>query len=281
MFALVIALFYLRPLSAEPTPAALSAFHSYGRTVESTLNEQHRSSATFLPQVSPSVRQRLLRGELLIEQIKPPDDPALAGALLHHWRGTAFVPEADAQSFERLLKNLNAFPQVFAPEVLRARVFTRQEDYVQASLRVRQKARHRGCYGHDLRHYVRPARSAPWIQRLPKHVHLRGRGCGHCRRACTDLQPGTRLSVATEHLLDIRRARRAGFTCRSSRSRLPAPFRSVSVGLSAPTWRVCLGQPSSSRYAPPALHLRREHNERPRQQRECLLRTGPPPESKP
>jgi hypothetical protein len=63
----------------------------------------------------------------------------LPGALLHHWRGTAFAPGATAADFERLLRDFDAYPKRFAPEVLRAKVIADGGDRMQAWMRVRQK----------------------------------------------------------------------------------------------------------------------------------------------
>ena len=68
---------------------------------------------------------RLRRGELIVEQITPSGGAALPGAMLHHWRGTAFAPGATAADFERLMKDFNAYPQYFSPQVLQARVLMR------------------------------------------------------------------------------------------------------------------------------------------------------------
>ena len=59
--------------------------------------------------------------------------------MLHHWRGTAFAPGATTQDFERLMKNFNAYPQRFSPQVVTARVLSQQGDRYQAVMRVRQK----------------------------------------------------------------------------------------------------------------------------------------------
>jgi hypothetical protein len=83
--------------------------------------------------------QRVRREEPIIEQLTPPTGADLSGALLHHWRGTTFVPGAKAADFEQLLRDFNAYPQYFSPQVLQSRVLTRQDDHLQALMRVRQK----------------------------------------------------------------------------------------------------------------------------------------------
>jgi hypothetical protein len=126
---------------AEPSPAALSAFNAYADAVESRLARQHQSQDGFLaPLASPEQSElRLRRGELIVEQLTPATGAVFSGAMLHHWRGTAFVPGATAADFERLMKDFNAYPQHFSPQVLEAKVLTQQGDHLQAVMRVRQK----------------------------------------------------------------------------------------------------------------------------------------------
>jgi hypothetical protein len=125
---------------AGPTPAAVSAFNSYIGTVESRLAQQHRSRNAFLAPVASDAQSeiRLRRGDLIIEQLTPASGVVFPGALLHHWRGTAFAPGANAADFERLLKDSNAYPRVFSPEVLQAKVLTQDGDRLQTWMRVRQ-----------------------------------------------------------------------------------------------------------------------------------------------
>ena len=128
-------------VGAEPSSAAVSAFNSYIGTVESRIALQHRSQNGFLaPLTSGSQSQaRLQRGELIIEQLAPSPGADLPGAMLHHWRGTAFAAGAKAADFERLMKDFNAYPQHFSPQVLQAKVLSQQGDHIQASMRVRQR----------------------------------------------------------------------------------------------------------------------------------------------
>jgi hypothetical protein len=131
-----------RLLMGEPTPAAASAFNSYSKAVEYRLAQQHRSPSTFLarPVSDPEdVKMRLREGELIIEKLTPPTSANFSGALLHHWRGTAFAPGARAADFERLVRDFNSYPQHFSPQVLQAKVLTPGGDRMQAWMRVRQR----------------------------------------------------------------------------------------------------------------------------------------------
>ena len=140
---LVLALIVAVPgfVSAEPAPAVVSAFNGYVGALESRLNRQHLSQAFFLASVlsGPDAESRLRRGELIVEQLTPPVSPVPPGAMLHHWRGTAFIAGAKATDFERLMKNFNSYPQRFQPQVLQAKVLRQQGNRFQVWMRVRQR----------------------------------------------------------------------------------------------------------------------------------------------
>ena len=129
-----------RASGAEPTAEAIAGFNSYVRVVEIRLARQHTSRDGFLaPGGSASANDTQLRGgELIIEHLTPSAGAELPGAMLHHWRGTAFAPGAKAADFERLMKNFSAYPQRFSPQVVQAKVLAQQEDRAQATMRVRQ-----------------------------------------------------------------------------------------------------------------------------------------------
>ena len=127
-------------LAAGPPPQASVGFDSYINQVEARLTQQHRSAHAFLGQ-SVSDDARLRHGDLIVEQI--PAAAAVPGAMIHHWRGAAFAPGATAADFERLLRDIDAYPRHFAPQVERATVLGqrdgRSDGRIQATLRVRQR----------------------------------------------------------------------------------------------------------------------------------------------
>ncbi len=127
------------PATAQ-TPAT-PAFNSYTAAVEHRLAAQHASTANFLARADDG---RLHVGEILLEHLTEPTAPAQPNAagsttMLHSWRGTAFAPNAHARDFEHLLRDLPAYPKIFAPEVLRASILSSQGDHLQTALRVRQQ----------------------------------------------------------------------------------------------------------------------------------------------
>jgi hypothetical protein len=141
LFGLLLPMLAPTTLRGEPTRAAVSAFNAYSHSVEARLAQQHLSPIGFVVAIGTDPARaevRLRRGELIVEQLAPPTSDDLSGALLHHWRGTAFAPGAKVADFERLMRSLGAYPRIFSPQVLQARTLLTDGDHVQAWMRVRQ-----------------------------------------------------------------------------------------------------------------------------------------------
>jgi hypothetical protein len=136
---LVFLLLIAGPVAAEPPAAAVAAYNSYVGALESRLAQQHRSQSGILASLDAPGEAKLRRGELIVEKLTPANSAELPGAMLHHWRGTAFVPGTTAADFERLMKDFNAYPRHYAPQVMTAKVLARQGDHFQVVMRVRQK----------------------------------------------------------------------------------------------------------------------------------------------
>ncbi len=122
-------------VAEEPTAAAVAGFNSYTGLVESRLDVQHGSAEAYL---APEDWARLRAGGLVIEQLTPTAGAELPGALLHDWRGTAFVPGAKGADFERVMRDFRGYPRYFSPEVLGATVPAQEGDRYRVTLRVRQ-----------------------------------------------------------------------------------------------------------------------------------------------
>jgi hypothetical protein len=129
--------FAAMPVVGEAPAGAAAAFDAYAGVVEARLARQHAAPGEFVSPVDGADGDaRLRRGEMVIEKLGGKDVP---GALLHHWRGTAFVPGASAADFERLMRNFADYPKRFAPQVVSTQVLSHHGDHYQVVMRVAQK----------------------------------------------------------------------------------------------------------------------------------------------
>jgi hypothetical protein len=176
--------------AADPSPAAVAGFNSYIAQFESRLARQHSSADGFL---APFDSVRLRGGEVVIEPIKPAPGADLPGAMLHHWRGTAFVPGARAADLERLLRDYGDYPKVYAPQVVAARVLAQDGDRFETMLRIIQK--HVITVVLDTTYDIQfsPAAAAPAAQ-----PGAHGYNISHSTRVAEIAASGT----STEHALD-------------------------------------------------------------------------------
>jgi hypothetical protein len=127
-------------MAAAPAPAAVAAYNAYIQKVETRLAGQHRVANAFLGVTGDAEQSyaRMKKGEQVIEQLTPGDE--WDGAMLHHWRGSAFAPGAKAADFERLMRDYAGYPAVFSPQVVSAKVLNHaSEDEYQVQMRVKQK----------------------------------------------------------------------------------------------------------------------------------------------
>lgn len=133
---LMLSLAAAAPVGAEPPPEVTAAYNAYIAKVEARLAEQHRAACVTLEHLDLA---RLKSGQTIVDQIIPTENGKLPGALLYHWRGTAFVPGAKAEDFLRVMKNYDAYPRTFSPEMLQAHVISHDGDHYVSTMRVRQK----------------------------------------------------------------------------------------------------------------------------------------------
>jgi hypothetical protein len=133
-FSIVFALLAgVSPCPAEqPAADAVTGFDAYVHGVEGRLDRQQGVTLG-------QNKGRIRNGEAVIERLTPSTAADLPGAMLHHWRATAFVSAAKGADFDKLLRDFTGYPRIFAPQVIRAQVLSQQGDQAQVVLRVRQK----------------------------------------------------------------------------------------------------------------------------------------------
>lgn len=124
----------------QPSPEALAGFDTYVGALEARLEAQHRQDTSFVVLPGTAAQAETLHdGKLFIENLTPDKTNNLPGATIYHWRGTAFLREATAAEFERLMRDFAAYPSIYAPQIVSARVLSQDGDRFQAIMRVKQK----------------------------------------------------------------------------------------------------------------------------------------------
>ena len=122
----------------QPTAEAVRGFDSYVQGVEGRLDRQNGVTLG-------QNKRRVRTGEVVIEHLTPEPAPDSPGAMLHHWRATAFVAGRKAVEFEKLLRNFSGYPQVFAPQVIQAHVLAGDGDHATVVYaRTAKTCHHRG-----------------------------------------------------------------------------------------------------------------------------------------
>jgi hypothetical protein len=124
----------------QPSAAAMAGFNTYVGALEAGL-AAHRGQGgglVVLAEPTAGTDARLRRGELVLENLTPAKKD-LPGAMLHHWRGTAFLPGATAADAERIMRDFAVYPRIYAPQVVSARVLAQNGNRCQATMRVKQK----------------------------------------------------------------------------------------------------------------------------------------------
>ena len=139
--ALAVVLFLIASIARaeEPSANATSHFNSYIAALEAHLAEQRRSAAFLAATSDTQTAARLGRGGMVIEKLTAPAEASFSGAMLHHWRGTAFAPGARANDLDHLLRDFNAYPKCYAPQVVSTQVVSQNRDDYRVQMRVRQK----------------------------------------------------------------------------------------------------------------------------------------------
>ena len=187
---LVFMLFAAHARAAGPSTTAIAGFDSYIDKLEARFAKQHSSSASFL---APADVARLRNGEILVEELTPKTGTDVPGAMIHHWRGTAFVPGATAADLEHLLRDYGRYPQVYSPDVLAAKVLSQDGNHYETALRLSQK--HIITVVLDTTYDIH---FFPEIAVPDAHSGARGYDISHSTRVDEIASPGTK----DEHALD-------------------------------------------------------------------------------
>lgn len=130
--------------AARMTLPAQQAFENYATDLERRLAQQHAGPDTYLavfnlgPTERADARRQLLSGELLVDPVNG-GTREVGGGLLHHWRGTAFVPGGKAKDMLALLRDYNHLASYYAPEVESSHALSDHAGLTTVAMRMRKQ----------------------------------------------------------------------------------------------------------------------------------------------
>ena len=130
--------------AAHLDPGAQHAFDEYTAQLETRLERQHASSATFIAVLNGSlshrtdILQQLESGAVVIESVLDHPKP-VPGGLIHHWRGAAYIRGAKSKDMLALLRDYNDLPRNYGPEIQTSSVLWERGGAASLAMRMREK----------------------------------------------------------------------------------------------------------------------------------------------
>ena len=118
-------------IAAAPEPVQ-RAYEAYAAAEEVRMRAELGGSAFF----AADGRERLRRGETLVESLSP---PAVANGLIHHRRARAFAPRASYPQALALVEDYANYPRVYRPDIQAARVLAREGHDARVFLQIVKK----------------------------------------------------------------------------------------------------------------------------------------------
>jgi hypothetical protein len=149
LFPLALLVALVRPISlaaATLQPETIEAWNRYVAATETRITREVSNASNFLAQdfLDPgrNARERVLAGHIAIAEMSATDGNgrtiAVPGGLIHHWRGSVFVPGVTLEGLLTRLKN----PSERGPhqeDVLALRVLARQPDRLKLFIAMTRK----------------------------------------------------------------------------------------------------------------------------------------------
>lgn len=125
--------------AAQLQPETIEAFEKHVAATDQRRQERVDGRAPFLwTNVSADQRQRLRNGELVIQPRQGKGDIAVEKGIIHHWIGGVFVAGRSAADALALLRDFDAYKQVYSASVEESRTIQRSGNVSKAYLRLRK-----------------------------------------------------------------------------------------------------------------------------------------------
>ncbi len=116
---------------ASLSPSAERAYGVYVSNIEARLARQHARLGTYL-------MERTAEAGMRVEAVNG-GTWQVPGALLHHWRGAAFVPNATPKDLFAVLRDFSQYPRHYAPQVVAARALADNGEAATLAVRFKEQ----------------------------------------------------------------------------------------------------------------------------------------------
>ena len=123
-------------MGASLSPSAEQAYTIYVSKVETGLARQHARPDSYLAVGAGQAGHP--SGDTQVEAING-GTWQVAGALLHHWRGAAFVPNATPKDLLAVLRDFRQYPRHYAPQVIAAHALTDNGETATLAVRFKEE----------------------------------------------------------------------------------------------------------------------------------------------
>lgn len=130
--------------SAHLTSPAARSYENYAASVEKRIAQQHSNPDTYLATLNVGAAERanlehqLRSGGLHVEPVND-GTRQVPSALLHHWRGAAFVRGARASDMLAILRDYNRLSTNYAPEVESSRLLSEHAGVATVAMRFKKQ----------------------------------------------------------------------------------------------------------------------------------------------
>jgi hypothetical protein len=118
-------------MGASLSPSAEQAYAVYVSHVEARFARQHARPDTYIAMSAGDAGMR-------VEAVNGGSWQA-AGALLHHWRGAAFVPNATPKDLFSILRDFSQYPRHYAPQVVAAHALSDNGETATLAVRFKEQ----------------------------------------------------------------------------------------------------------------------------------------------
>ncbi len=123
----------------ELKPPAVQAFNDYTRGVQSRIEDSLKTATFLWADQSPERARQIRQGQVLVESLTGNQPASVPNGLIHDWVGAVFIPGATIDRTIALVQNYDHHEDVYKPEVIRARLVSRNGPDFQVYLRLLKK----------------------------------------------------------------------------------------------------------------------------------------------